>query len=54
MFFSCYFYTFLLISIIAFVYYNKMFLIAVKREVFGSTNEETNTLYFRDAEREQN
>jgi len=31
-----------------------MILIVVGREVFGSTNEETNTLYFRNAEREQN
>jgi hypothetical protein len=31
-----------------------MVLIVVKREVSGSTNEETNTLYFRNAEREEN
>jgi len=31
-----------------------MFLIVVEREVSVSTNEETNALYFRNAEREQN
>jgi hypothetical protein len=30
-----------------------MFLTVVEKEVSGSTNEETNTLYFRNAEREQ-
>jgi hypothetical protein len=31
-----------------------MVLVVVKGEVSGSTNEETNTRYFRNAEREQN
>jgi hypothetical protein len=48
-----YFYTFFFISINAFVYYKKMVLIVVEREVFGSTNEETNALYFRNAERKK-
>jgi len=43
----------LFISINAFVYYKKMVLIVVNREVSGSTNEETNALYFRNAARKQ-
>ena len=35
-------------------YYKKMVLSVVNWGVSGSTNEETNTLYFRNAEREQN